>query len=80
MDRLNSNKATINDEFWKESHGRRHDLLVAVRYNDDEAIMAVLKDPKLFRGRAQSVTASSIGVAIALPNWPASFTKPTGIT
>ena len=52
MDRLNSNEVTINDEFWKESHGRRHDLLVAVRYNDDEAIMAVLKDPKLFRGRA----------------------------
>ena len=52
MDRLNSSKTIINDEFWKESHGRRHDLLVAVRYNDDEAIMAVLKDPKLFRGRA----------------------------
>ena len=52
MDRLNSNQVTINDEFWKESHGRRHDLLVAVRYNNDEAIMAVLKDPKLFKGRA----------------------------
>ena len=51
MDKLNSNK-TINDEFWKESHARRHDLLVAVRYNNDEAIMAVLKDPKLFKGRA----------------------------
>lgn len=52
MDRLNSNQVIINDEFWKESHGRRHDLLVAVRYNNDEAIMAVLKDPKLFKGRA----------------------------
>ena len=52
MDRLNSNQVIINDEFWKESHGRRHDLLVAVKYDNDEAIMAVLKDPKLFKGRA----------------------------
>jgi len=41
----------INDEFWKESHGRRNDLLIAIEYNSDEAIMAVLKDPKLFKGR-----------------------------
>ena len=42
----------INDEFWKESHGREHDLLIAIKYNSDKAIMAVLKDPKLFKGKA----------------------------
>jgi len=42
----------INDEFWKESHGRRHALLIAVEYNNDEAMLAVLKDPKLFKGRS----------------------------
>jgi hypothetical protein len=45
-------KSKINDEYWYEAWFLSRRLLVAVRNNNNQKIMQLLRDPRLFKGRA----------------------------
>ena len=42
----------INDEFWYEAWLLSTKLLAAIRSNNDTQIIQLLRNPKLFKGRA----------------------------
>ena len=45
-------ESKINDEYWHEAWFLSQRLLVAVRNNNNQRIMHLLRDPRLFKGRS----------------------------
>ena len=45
-------ESSINDEYWHAAWPLANKLLVAVKHDNDLQIKQLLRNPKLFRGRA----------------------------
>ena len=56
MDKFNLRKlgktSKIDDAYWKNSHRFRELLMKAIEDNNDLILRTLLKDPKVFKGRA----------------------------
>ena len=45
-------KSTIDDGYWRNAFGLNQRFLVALRNNDNQTLMQMLRNPRLFRGKS----------------------------